>query len=77
MNIHNKKVISIITEVKRICIFAKSNYTKVMRDIDGKSLENATRLFVSGDINTIEVGTVKGLQDIHRYLFGGLYDFAG
>ena len=48
-----------------------------MRDIDGKSLENAKRLFVSGDINTIEVETVKGLQDIHRYLFGGLYDFAG
>ncbi len=23
------------------------------------------------------MGTVKGLQDIHRYLFGGLYDFAG
>ena len=48
-----------------------------MRDIDGKSLENAKRLFASGDINNIEVGTVKGLQDIHRYLFGGLYDFAG
>ena len=26
---------------------------------------------------TIEVGTVKGLQQIHGYLFGGLYDFAG
>lgn len=34
-------------------------------------------LFESGDIDRIEVGTVKGLQDIHRYLFGGLYDFAG
>ena len=28
-------------------------------------------------LNTIEVGTVKGLQQIHGYLFGGLYDFAG
>ena len=47
------------------------------RDIDAQSLEKAKALFVSGDIHQIEVGTVKGLRDIHRYLFGGLYDFAG
>jgi cell filamentation protein len=28
-------------------------------------------------IESIEVGTAKGLQQIHAYLFGGLYDFAG
>jgi len=28
-------------------------------------------------IHSIEVGTTKGLQQIHAYLFGGLYDFAG
>ena len=33
--------------------------------------------FESGDIDRIEVGTVAGLCEIHRYLFGGLYDFAG
>ncbi len=47
------------------------------REIDAKSLENAKRLYTSGAIDAIEVGTVKGLQAIHRALFGGLYDFAG
>ena len=48
-----------------------------MKDIDRQSLENAYRLFESGDIDNIETGTVKGLQQIHLYLFDGLYDFAG
>ncbi len=47
------------------------------RIIDEKSLENAKRLFESGEINRYEVGTVKGLQQIHRALFEGLYQFAG
>ena len=28
-------------------------------------------------LNDVEVGTTKGLQQIHSYIFGGLYDFAG
>ena len=48
-----------------------------MSETDKKSLENAKKLFSSGDINNIEIGTVKGLQQIHKYLFEGLYDFAG
>ena len=48
-----------------------------MNDIDKKSLENAKELFSSGAINDVEVGTTKGLQQIHKYLFDGLYDFAG
>jgi len=47
------------------------------REIDEQSLKNAQQLFETGIINKIEVGTVKGLQDIHKYLFNGLYDFAG
>jgi len=45
--------------------------------IDKNSLNNAYRLFENGIIDNIEVGTLKGLQDIHRYLFDNLYNFAG
>ncbi|WP_033618510.1 protein adenylyltransferase Fic [Helicobacter pylori] len=45
--------------------------------LDRKSLEKAKHLVQSGYIDTIEVGTIKGLQEIHRCLFEGLYEFAG
>ena len=52
-------------------------FTYSDESIDGKSKIKAYALFESSFINSIEVGTIKGLQQIHAYLFGGLYDFAG
>jgi cell filamentation protein len=48
-----------------------------MKNIDKQSLEKAYRLFETGDIDKIEIGTTKGLQQIHKYLFDELFDFAG
>ena len=47
-----------------------------MNEIDKKSLENAKKIFSSGAIDNVEIGTTKVLQQIHKYLFDGLYDFA-
>jgi cell filamentation protein len=41
------------------------------------SKQKAKQLFESGAINRMEVGTFKGLSQIHASLFGDLYDFAG
>ena len=45
--------------------------------IDGQSKKKAYTFFEGNLIKEIEVGTSKGLQQIHAYLFGGLYEFAG
>jgi len=45
--------------------------------IDGQSKKKAYTLIESGLLNSLRPGTVKTLQQIHAYLFGGLYDFAG
>ena len=47
------------------------------QEIDAQSLQKAYKLFESGAIDQIEVGTTQGLCEIHRYLFEGLYDFVG
>ena len=68
-------VIAIIPS-KKTLVFDK--WLKGMgTSIDEKSKQKAYDLFENGFINEIEVGTVKGLQQIHSYIFGGLYDFAG
>lgn len=52
-------------------------FTYSPESIDGKSKTKAYALFETSFVESIEVGTAKGLQQIHAYLFGGLYDFAG
>ena len=52
-------------------------FTYSAETIDGKSRTKAYALFESGILASLEPGTVKCLQQIHAYLFGGLYDFAG
>ncbi len=48
-----------------------------MKSLDKKSLEKAYSLFETNYINKIEIGSTNGLQQIHQFLFEGLYDFAG
>ena len=45
--------------------------------IDGQSRKKAYTLWESNLVASRDVGKVKSLQQIHAYLFGGLYDFAG
>ncbi|MGV1012948.1 MAG: protein adenylyltransferase Fic [Flavobacterium sp.] len=52
-------------------------FTYSPKSIDGKSKTKAYALFETSFVDSIEVGTAKGLQQIHAYIFGGLYDFAG
>ena len=48
-----------------------------MSNIDDVSKKRALQLFGSTEIESFEVGTIQGLQQIHIYLFASLYDFAG
>jgi cell filamentation protein len=52
-------------------------FTYSSESIDGKSKTKAYALFETSFVDSIEVGTANGLQQIHAYIFGGLYDFAG
>lgn len=52
-------------------------FTYSDNSLDGQSKKKAYTLIESGLLDNMEPGTVKCLQQIHAYLFGGLYDFAG
>lgn len=52
-------------------------FTYSDNSIDGQSRKKAYTLWESNLVQSKDVGKVKSLQQIHAYLFGGLYDFAG
>lgn len=52
-------------------------FTNSDNTIDGKSKQKAYSLFENNLLEEFEVGTIKSLQQIHGYIFSGLYDFAG
>ncbi|EOH93331.1 hypothetical protein UAW_02579 [Enterococcus haemoperoxidus ATCC BAA-382] len=54
-----------------------TNQVELARVEEKISKSNAKKLYDTGDINKLEVGTYKGLADIHRYLFSDIYEFAG
>lgn len=41
------------------------------------SKKKAIELFENGYLNSLEPGTFTSLVEIHKYLFGSIYDFAG
>lgn len=46
-------------------------------EIDRQSITKAREIFENGIVYEFEVGSVAGLQQIHKALFDGLYPFAG
>lgn len=52
-------------------------FTYSDNSIDGQSKKKAYSFFESNLISEEDIGTTKSLQQIHAYIFGGLYDFAG
>lgn len=82
-----RKYINYVTYYTSLFSQKKFIKTKFMKSIilgedmvislDEKSKKKTYELFESGFIDHIEVGTVKGLRQIHSYIFSELYDFAG
>lgn len=54
-----------------------TNQVALDRAEEKLSKQKAKKLYDSGKINEIEVGTFKGLAEIHEFLFSEIYDFAG
>lgn len=52
-------------------------FTYSENSIDGRSKKKAYTFLQSNLVNDEDIGTTKALQQIHAYIFGGLYDFAG
>lgn len=51
--------------------------SKLAQEEEKITKKKALEFFDKKVIDTFEVGTFKGLQEIHKYLFQDVYDFAG
>ena len=51
--------------------------TEIMLNSLGLNIAKVFRYFETGKLNTFEIGTFKGLSQIHQYLFEDIYNFAG
>ena len=65
-NIHNAKAMAFLDWF----VYSENS-------IDGRSKKKAYTLIENNLVDDKDIGTIKSLQQIHAYLFGGLYDFAG
>ena len=54
-----------------------TNSSKLSEEEEKITKKKALELFDKKIIDTFEVGTFKGLQEIHKYLFQDVYDFTG
>lgn len=54
-----------------------TNQLALNKEEERISKQKAKQLFESGKIDEIKVGTIAGLKQIHKHLFGDIYEFAG
>jgi cell filamentation protein len=54
-----------------------TNEVELSKEEERLTKLKALELFDTNKINEIEVGTFKGLAEIHKYLFSDIYEFAG
>ncbi len=69
------ELVKVIPSKKTIAFLDWFTYSD--NSLDGQSKKKAYTLVESGLLEDMEPGTIRCLQQIHAYLFGGLYDFAG
>ncbi len=54
-----------------------SNEIELVREEERITKKKALELFETNKLNSFEIGTFKGLSQIHKYLFEDVYEFAG
>lgn len=54
-----------------------TNAIELAKEEEKITKKKALKLFENNMLDNLEVGTFKGLAEIHRYLFGDIYEFAG